>query len=92
MLLLLDVSFKLAFILSALLVVSGPTVVGPILSFARPREPVASVLLWEGIIIDPIGAALAVAAISFITSENQNPFLSLFLTMITGIILGCSGH
>ncbi|WAI02201.1 cation:proton antiporter [Methanogenium organophilum] len=78
----------LAFLLSALLVVSGPTVVGPILSFARPKEPVGTVLQWEGIIIDPIGAALAVAAISFITAENPNPFLDIFLTMAVGVMLG----
>jgi len=78
----------LAFLLSALLVVSGPTVVGPILSFARPKEPVGTVLQWEGIIIDPIGAALAVAAISFITAENPNPFLDIFLTMGVGVVLG----
>jgi len=87
-LLLFGVSLHLAFLLAALLVVSGPTVVGPILSFARPREPVGSVLLWEGIIIDPIGAAIAVAAISVITSENPNPFLDLLLTIVTGVILG----
>ena len=78
----------LAFLLSALLVVSGPTVVGPILSFARPKEPVGTVLQWEGIIIDPIGAALAVAAISFITAENPNPFFDIFLTMAVGVFLG----
>ena len=87
-LLLFHVSFPLAFLLSALLVVSGPTVVGPILSFARPKEPVGTVLLWEGIVIDPIGAALAVAAISFITAENPDPFLDIFVTMAVGVILG----
>jgi NhaP-type Na+/H+ or K+/H+ antiporter len=78
----------LAFLLSALLVVSGPTVVGPILSFARPKEPTGTVRQWEGIIIDPIGAALAVAAVSFITAENPNPFLDIFLTMGVGVALG----
>ncbi|MCE5213249.1 MAG: sodium:proton antiporter [Methanobacterium sp.] len=87
-LLLFGVSLQFAFILSALLVVSGPTVVGPILNFARPKEPIGSVLLWEGIIIDPVGAALAVAAISIITAQNPNPLLDLFLTIIVGVIIG----
>ena len=87
-LLIFGVSFQFAFLLAALLVVSGPTVVGPILSFARPKEPVGSLLLWEGIIVDPIGAALAVAAISLITSQNPNPFFDLFLTIIVGVGLG----
>lgn len=89
-LLLFGIPLELAVILSSLLLVSGPTVVGPILNYARPKEPIGSVLLWEGIIIDPIGAAIAVAAISIITSENPNPFFDLFLTVIVGVIIGIS--
>ncbi|MDR0901127.1 MAG: cation:proton antiporter, partial [Methanobrevibacter sp.] len=88
MVLITGLNFELAIILSALLVVSGPTVVAPILSYARPKEPVASTLLWESIIIDPIGAAIAVAILSFVLSTNQNPFLDLILTTIIGIIIG----
>ena len=43
-----------------MLVVSGPTVVGPILAQVRPRPPTRSILQWEGIVIDPIGAILAI--------------------------------
>ncbi len=88
-LVLFGVSLQFAFLLSALLVVSGPTVVGPILSYARPKEPVGSVLLWEGIVIDPIGAAISVAAISvIIKSQNPNPILDLVLTAVAGVALG----
>ena len=38
----------------------GPTVIGPLLRFVRPRGQTAAILKWEGIVIDPIGAMLAV--------------------------------
>jgi len=84
----LGIPLKLALLLAALLVVSGPTVVGPILNFARPKEPVGSVLLWEGIIIDPIGASLAVAVLSLLTATDPNPIFELILTIVTGVVIG----
>ena len=50
---------RVSLLLGAILVVSGPTVVGPLLRLARPTDPSAAVLRWEGILIDPIGATLA---------------------------------
>ena len=44
----------------AILVVTGPTVIGPILRMLRPTRRVSSLLRWEGIVVDPIGAILAV--------------------------------
>lgn len=52
--------WPMALLLGALLTVSGPTVVLPLLRQIKPRGRVASVLKWEGIAIDPIGAVLAV--------------------------------
>ena len=50
---------RVSLLMGAILVVSGPTVVGPLLRLARPSEPDATILRWEGILIDPIGATLA---------------------------------
>ena len=58
--LLFDLSLEIALVLGAVLVVSGPTVVGPLLSFIRPSKTVDSVLKWEGTFADPIGATLGV--------------------------------
>lgn len=58
--LLLDVSTGLAILIGAILVVSGPTVVGPLLAFMGLGGRTASTLRWEGILIDPVGAILAV--------------------------------
>lgn len=46
-------------LLGATLVVTGPTVIGPLLRHIRPTGPAAGLLKWEGIVIDPVGATLA---------------------------------
>ncbi len=56
----LDLQPRLAVLLGAILVVTGPTVVGPLLRHVRPVGATGSVLKWEGIAIDPVGALLAV--------------------------------
>jgi len=57
---LLDFSWPLSILLGAILIVTGPTVIGPLLRHMRPTGKVASALKWEGIIIDPLGVMLAV--------------------------------
>jgi NhaP-type Na+/H+ or K+/H+ antiporter len=58
-----------AFLIGAILVVSGPTVVLPLLAFIRPTREVRSVLKWEGTLIDPIGALLGVLVFHGVTSK-----------------------
>lgn len=55
-----DLNRGMVVLTGSILVVSGPTVIGPLLAAVRPRRSVASILKWESIIIDPIGALLAV--------------------------------
>lgn len=52
-------SWPLAAVLGAIVVVTGPTVIGPLLRLVQPNRQVSSVLKWEGIVIDPVGAVLA---------------------------------
>jgi NhaP-type Na+/H+ or K+/H+ antiporter len=56
--LLLGMSTQAALMIGAILVVSGPTVVGPLLRFVRPTERLQLVLSWEGSLIDPVGGIL----------------------------------
>jgi hypothetical protein len=49
-----------ALLIGAILVVSGPTVVLPLLAFVRPQHEVRSLLTWEGVLVDPLGALLGV--------------------------------
>lgn len=56
----LGMPLDVAVLLGVILTVSGPTVVLPLLRTVRPKKEVAAVLRWEGILVDPIGAVLAV--------------------------------
>jgi NhaP-type Na+/H+ or K+/H+ antiporter len=57
---LLDLRGHMAVLLGAILIVTGPTVVIPLLRHAQLKQPVSQILKWEGILIDPVGAVLAV--------------------------------
>ena len=59
-------SWELSLLFGALTCVTGPTVVVPMLRSVRPNSRIANVLRWEGIIIDPIGALLAVLIFNWI--------------------------
>lgn len=65
---LLGFAWELAFLFGALTVVTGPTVIVPMLRTVRPRARLANILRWEGIVIDPVGALLAVLVFEFIVS------------------------
>lgn len=54
-----DMSWSLALVFGSIAVVSGPTVVKPLLRAVRPSDKVGHILHWEGILIDPIGVFLA---------------------------------
>ncbi|MDO6461463.1 sodium:proton antiporter [Granulosicoccaceae sp. 1_MG-2023] len=60
--------WELSALLGAVLTVTGPTVIVPLLRTVRPRASVANILRWEGILIDPVGALLAVLVFEFIVS------------------------
>lgn len=59
--------WRIAFLFSALIIVTGPTVITPILRNIPLKKEVSAVLKWEGILIDPIGALVAVLVFEFIS-------------------------
>ena len=63
--------WSLSALFGALVVVTGPTVIVPMLRAVRPTEHIANILRWEGIVIDPIGALMAVLVFDFILSTRQ---------------------
>ena len=87
----------LAAILGAILTVSGPTVVIPLLRHVRPSTRVASILKWEGIMIDPVGATLAVLVFEVLAFEpfGRLTLVSIFagvaVTLIVGFLIGAAG-
>lgn len=88
--LLLGVPADVGFLIGTILVVSGPTVVLPLLEVVRLREPVGSILRWECIAIDPIGAVLAVAVFNAIIDSHAgfNPLATLAASAAVGIATG----
>ncbi len=70
--------WQLAFVLGAFLIVSGPTVVAPILDVVRPNSRVRGILTWEGTLLDPLGAIFAVMLFQIIKASNES-------TLLTGI-------
>ncbi len=68
--------------LGAILVVSGPTVVTPLLAFVRPVERLQRVLAWEGSLIDPVGGILGAVVFHGVlagTHKNLGSQLELFI-------------
>lgn len=86
-------SWTVAFVIGGLFIVTGPTVIMPLLRQAKLKSRPAKVLKWEGIIVDPIGALLAVFAfeiITFITAETRDgtQLLLFFVASLFAIVLG----
>ena len=80
-------SYKISFLFSALIIVTGPTVIGPILRNIPLRKDISSVLKWEGILIDPIGALAAVLVFEFISIGGEEAFTKTALIEFGKIIL-----
>ena len=71
---LLGMSRGAALMLGIILVVSGPTVVGPLLSFVRPTERLQQILIWEGSLINPVGGILgALVFHAVVASTRKGP-------------------
>src|SRR3954453_4279313 len=84
-----------AAVLGAVLVVSGPTVVLPLLSFVRPSDRVRNVLKWEGVLIDPVGALLGVLVFHAVKAgaggERPFHFGSMLGSIAVGLVAGAIG-
>ncbi|MCL6416616.1 sodium:proton antiporter [Aestuariirhabdus sp. Z084] len=85
-------SWPLACLFAALVVVTGPTVIVPLLRAARPSAKLANILRWEGILIDPVGALLAVLVYEFIVASQevaiQHAAQAFIMTLVIGFVLG----
>ncbi|MFQ3237095.1 MAG: NhaP-type Na+/H+ or K+/H+ antiporter [Paraglaciecola sp.] len=85
----LGISWQMAFLFGAIVTVTGPTVIVPMLRTVRPNSKISNILRWEGIIIDPIGALLAVLVFEYIVSTQDALSHTLYAFGLTlGIGLG----
>lgn len=86
-----DLSWSISFLFSSLIIVTGPTVISPILRNIPLKKDVSTILKWEGIIIDPIGALVAVLVFEFIyAGEQTNHTLEALINFGKIVIIGFS--
>lgn len=84
-----DLGWPVALLFGALTCVTGPTVIMPMLRAVRPNERISNILRWEGIIIDPIGALLAVLVLEALMSGHDNGGWGVFAwTVAVGTVIG----
>jgi NhaP-type Na+/H+ or K+/H+ antiporter len=85
-------NWRVAAILGSILVVTGPTVIAPLLRHIKPSRKMSSIVKWEGIVVDPIGAIMAVfayqAALAADVEQAQSIILySLGITLLVGVVM-----
>lgn len=80
--------WRLATLLGAILMVTGPTVIIPMLRHIRPAGIVGPTLKWEGIVIDPLGAVLAVLVFGVI-AQGAAHWDDIALNLLATILVGC---
>jgi NhaP-type Na+/H+ or K+/H+ antiporter len=86
--------WPIAFLYSSLVVVTGPTVIGPLLKNVRVERQVGALLESEGVLIDPVGAILAVVVLDIVVSGNADPLtvaVNLGVRLAIGGGIGAAG-
>lgn len=80
---------SLAALIGAIFVVTGPTVITPLLRHIRPSGTTGPILKWEGIVIDPIGAMLAVLVYEvIITGASEKAWALVVLSIAKTLVIG----
>lgn len=91
----LDLSPAFSALVGSLFIVTGPTVIGPLLMQVRPEGSVGPILRWEGIVTDPIGAMAAVIIFEMMIGGgnllSSLPILSAVKTLVAGSVVGGIG-
>ncbi|KPL60710.1 sodium:proton exchanger [Rossellomorea vietnamensis] len=86
-------SWAVAFVIGGLFIVTGPTVILPLLRQAKLKPRPAAILKWEGIVVDPFGALIAVFAfeiINFLISDDVTglSLLLFFAASLFAVVFG----
>ena len=94
------ISLDVAFIIGGIFIVTGPTVIVPLLRQAKLKERPATILKWEGLVVDPFGALVALFALQVVLWMNDSitgnslllflgaSILSVILGTVSGFLLG----
>ncbi|MEL6486734.1 MAG: sodium:proton antiporter [Pseudomonadota bacterium] len=91
-----DLSWPVAILFAGILIVTGPTVVIPLLRQANVQARPNSILRWEGIVNDPTGALCAVIAYEYFRFLSENPQATVIDVvpplLIAAVIAGVIGY
>ncbi len=85
-----DFSISLCLMASSLVIVTGPTVIGPLLKRIHIKKELTHILHWESILIDPIGVFIALLCYEIISVDTLLAFWHLTYRIIAGILVGYS--
>lgn len=87
-----ELSWSMSMLFAALVVVTGPTVIVPLLRTVRPNQTISNILRWEGILIDPLGALFAVFVFELVVfGGHTHSFLVLAKELFVGAGAGIFG-
>lgn len=92
--LIIGTDWTISILYGALVIVTGPTVIAPLLKTVSVNKRIRTILKWEGILIDPVGAIIAVLALAFVVSEEANIFstgLGFLGRILFGTVIGLVG-
>ncbi|MEE9321401.1 MAG: sodium:proton antiporter [Granulosicoccus sp.] len=82
-----DMPWPLALVFGSITVVSGPTVVKPLLRAVRPSENIGHILHWEGILIDPIGVFLALLVFDYVLLDQPGNGLGHIAIILAKLVI-----
>ncbi len=84
-----DLSFSL--LAGSLVIVTGPTVIVPLLKRIKVRQPLHSILHWEGVLIDPIGVFVAILCFEWVGGRGHSALGYFLMRVVAGGFLGLAG-
>lgn len=83
---------RLSALVGAILTVTGPTVIAPLLQHVNPTRKIAAIIKWEGIVVDPIGAILAVLVYkAALASDADAAWTAAGIAIAKVVVVGCLG-
>lgn len=93
---LLPITWQTALLFGSLVIVTGPTVIHPLLRRISVRPNIKHILEYEGVFIDPIGAIIAIFVFELVIQEASSIFHGIYLVLfrfgIGAVIGGVGGY
>lgn len=88
-----DFSISMSLLAGSLIIVTGPTVITPLLNRVKVKENLHHILHWEGVLIDPIGVFIAILCFEWhsVSSTPLEPLTHFGLRVVVGVVVGLIG-